>query len=135
MSVLVAVAADRVQHAVLDEAVEVGNAFDEELYIVHLTDGAEANASERQVRNEIQARLEEQNVSYSVSLEYAQRSGTRSGDAVGQQLADIATDVDISRIVVGHREKGISRRLVDGNSAFAAAEAASVPVTVVPEPQ
>ncbi|MEF8900280.1 MAG: universal stress protein [Halovenus sp.] len=135
MAVLVAVAADQVQDAVLDAAIEVGNAFDEELYVVHLTDGTEANATERQVRNDIQARLEEQNVSYSVSLEYANRSGTRSGAAVGQQLADIATDVDISRIVVGHREKGLSRRLVDGNSAFAAAEAANVPVTIVPAPE
>lgn len=133
MVILVAIGADEMQPAVLDAAVEAGQAFGEKLYVVHLTADREASGAERQVRTVIQNRLENEPVSYSVSLEHGNRSGKRSGGALGQQLADIATDVEISRIIVGHRSKGLSRKLVDGNTAFGIIAAADVPVTVVPE--
>jgi K+-sensing histidine kinase KdpD len=133
MAVLVAVADDRMRERVLDTAVRLGRAFDEELNVVHLIDSSQADGQSRTVRDETQAILADERVDFSVSIEHLGRTGARSGKTVGRQLADITADVDITHAVIGHRSKELFQRLVEGDTAFAVAAEASVPVTVVPE--
>lgn len=135
MTVLVAVADDDLRERVVDIGIELGRAFEEPLYVVHLTEDAEADAHTRQVRAEIEARLAalDAAVEYDVAVEHAGFSRGRRGNATGKQLAEIASDVAISHIVVGHHSKRLLRSVAQGSTAVAVAEAASVPVTVVPE--
>jgi nucleotide-binding universal stress UspA family protein len=133
MTVLVAVADDRVRRRVLGVAVELGRALGEDLYVVHLTDEPYADSEIRAVRDRLREDLLDSGVGFSVSIEHVEHGGTRPGTAVGRQLADIASDVDITHAVVGHRSKELLGRLLRGDTAFTVAEAANVPVTVVPE--
>ncbi len=133
MSVLAAVADDPVRNNVLDVAVRLGRGFGEDLYVVHLTEETSAGTETRSLQQEVQEQLASSPVEYTVAIEYVERNRPRSGQRVGQQLADITTDVDISHAVVGHRSKDLLKRFVQGNTAFAVADATDVPVTVVPD--
>jgi nucleotide-binding universal stress UspA family protein len=133
MAILVAVADDDLKERVIDIGVEMGRAFEESLYVVHLTEDEIADAEARQVRTDIDARLEGADVEYDVAVEHMGVTRGRSGHATGRQLAEIASDVAIGHVVVGHHSKRALRSLAEGNTAMALAEAASVPVTVVPE--
>ncbi|MEF8851685.1 MAG: universal stress protein [Haloarculaceae archaeon] len=134
MTVLVAVTDDGMQEAVVDTGVGLGRALEEELYVVYLTEAETASAAAREMRNELRADLESRDVPFSVGIEHVQHVTPRSSRAVGRQLADIASDVAISHVVVGHRSKAFLGRLVTGDVAFTLAETAEVPVTVVPDP-
>jgi nucleotide-binding universal stress UspA family protein len=133
MTVLVAVADDAVRQRVLGVGVALGQALGEELYVVHLTDEEYADREIRAVRDRLRDELRDRGVAFSVSIEHVEHAGSRPGTAVGRQLADIASDVEITHVVVGHRSKELVGRLVRGDTAFALADAADVPVTVVPE--
>jgi nucleotide-binding universal stress UspA family protein len=133
MTVLVAVADDGMRQRVLDVAVGLGRAFGEDLYVVHLTDEEYADGERRAIRDRVREQLADADVEFSVSIEHVEHRGARASTTVGRQLADIASDVHITHAVVGHRSKELVGRLVKGDTAFAVAEAATVPVTVVPE--
>ena len=134
MTVLVAVTDDGMADAVVDTGVRLGRAFEEELYVVYLTEAETASAETREMRDDLRADLDARGVPFSVGIEHVEHVTPRSSRAVGRQLADIATDVDISHVVVGHRSKAFLGRLVTGDVAFTLAETADVPVTVVPDP-
>jgi nucleotide-binding universal stress UspA family protein len=134
MTVLVAVSDDGMQKAVVDTGVELGRAFEQELYVVYVTEEETASARAREIRDELRADLETRGVPFSVAIEHVEHADPRSGRAVGKQLAEIASDVAISHVVVGHRSKALLNRLVSGDVAFTLAETAEVPVTVVPDP-
>lgn len=133
MTVLVAVADDGLRGRVVDVGIQLGRAFEEPLYVVHLTDDEVANVDARAIRSELATHLADAGVEYDVAVEHAGFTRGRSGTATGKQLAEIASDVAITHIVVGHHAKHALRTLAEGSTAFAVAEAASVPVTVVPE--
>jgi nucleotide-binding universal stress UspA family protein len=133
MTVLVAVADDDLRERVVAVGIELGRAFEEPLYVVHLTADETADAEAREVRTEMDDRLADVGIDYDVAVEHAGFTRGRSGNATGKQLAEIASDVTISHIVVGHHTKRALRSFAEGSTAFAVAEAASVPVTVVPE--
>jgi nucleotide-binding universal stress UspA family protein len=132
MTLLVAVADDELRDAVLETAVELGAALETDLEVVHLTTDATADGDARAIRDQVRERLADAPVGVTVTLEHVEHETARSGTAVGRQIADIASDVAISHVVVGHRSKAVVERLVDGDTAFAVADAVSVPVTVVP---
>lgn len=133
MTVLVALADDPVSDKVLDAAVRLGTAFEEPLYVVHLTDREHASNDTRRLRDETVARLEGRGVEFSVAIEHASLGGVRSAGAVGRELAELASDVEITHIVTGHTSKALFERLREGTTAFTVADSANVPVTVVPE--
>lgn len=133
MTVLVAVADDNIREQVLAVGIKLGRSLDRELYVVHLTDEELADNETRHVRDELRDELAGRGVAFSVAIEHLEREAARSSEAIGRQLAEIATDIDIDHAVVGHRSKGVVERLTAGNTAFAVADAATVPVTVVPE--
>jgi len=133
MVVLVAVADDAVRDQVLAVGIELGQALERGLYVVHLTDEELADNETRHVRDGLREELAGRGVAFSVAIEHLERDAAREGEAVGRQLADIASDVDVDHAVVGHRSKGVIERLTAGNTAFAVADAATVPVTIVPE--
>ncbi|WP_276271273.1 universal stress protein [Haloarcula litorea] len=133
MTILVAVANDAVSAAVVDTAVELGEAFGEELAVVHLLDDEVADAQSRRVRDDLRERLAGESVVATVSLEHVGRSGSRSGPRIGEELLELASDVDVSHIVMGHEPKGLTGRLSSGDAAFVVADEATVPVTIVPD--
>ncbi|MBX0321621.1 universal stress protein [Halomicroarcula sp. F13] len=132
MTILVAVANDAVSDGVIDTAVRLGEALDEELYVVHLLDDQLADAEAKRVRDMLRERLADETVVATVALEHVGRSSTRKGTRIGEELLEVATDVDISHIVMGHEPKGLRGRLASGDAAFSVVDAASVPVTIVP---
>lgn len=133
MTILAAVTNDAVSEGVLDTAVRLGDALDEELYVVHLLDDQLADTEAKQVRDMLRDRLADETVVATVALEHVGRSGTRKGTRIGHELLEVAADVDISHIVMGHEPKGLRGRLASGDAAFSVVDAASVPVTVVPD--
>lgn len=132
MTILVAVAEDAAQEAVLDVAVALAKGLDQDLYVVHLVDAATADAEAKRVRDATRERVADANVVVTVALEHVSHSGTRPGNRIGQELVDLAADVDISHIVMGHASKGWLARLREGDTAFAVVADADVPVTIVP---
>lgn len=133
MTVLVAVGDDSLSGQVLDVGARLGRAFDQPLYVVHLTEQEAATAGEREIRDRIHEELEHKGVDFEAGIEYVSHDRARSGKGVGRQLAEIAEDESISHIVIGHRSKALFERLREGDTAFTVADTAHVPVTVVPE--
>lgn len=133
MSILVAIADDELRTHVLGAAITLGKALDDELYVVHVTDEEGATVDTRNLADEIRNELVGRGVEFSVAIEYVESPTRRSGTAVGQRLASIADDEEITHAVVGHQAKDRIERLLGGDVAFSVAEAASVPVTIVPE--
>lgn len=133
MTILVAVANDAVSEEVLDTGVRLGAALDEELYVVHLLEDELADAQAKRVRDMLRTRLADETVVATVALEHVGRSGSREGTRIGHELLELASDVDITHIVMGHERKGLTGRLASGDAAFSVVEAASVPVTIVPD--
>jgi len=132
MTILVAVANDRLSEAVVETAVSLADGLGEELYVVHLVDGELADADAKQVRDRLRRRLAEAPVVTNVSLEHVGRLSPRTESRVGHELVEIAEDIEVRHIVMGHRSKGVLATLSTGNAAFAVADKASVPVTIVP---
>lgn len=133
MAILSAISDDDHFEAVLETAARLAEATNQSLTIAHVTANTTASAAERDFRDEIQAFLSDSSVETTVTLEHLDRSGIRSGTAVGKQLIDMSDDVSIDHIVIGHRSKGQLASLREGHTAFAVAEGASVPVTIVPD--
>jgi nucleotide-binding universal stress UspA family protein len=133
MTILVAVAPDPVSEPVIDTAIRLGEGLDEELYVVHLLDEEMADAAAKQLREELRQRLADESVVATVALEYVGRSSRRNGKRIARELLELATDVDITHIVMGHRHKRLRDRLAGGTAAFAVLDTVSVPVTIVPD--
>jgi nucleotide-binding universal stress UspA family protein len=133
MSILVAVGDDDRFETVLDVAVRLAAGLDQGLYVAHVTANESATGDERAFRDEVRAYLSAVDVPVDVNLEYLDRSGLRSGTAIGNQLLDLAEDVAIDHIVVGHHSKDRLTTVREGHAGFVVAEAAAVPVTIVPE--
>lgn len=133
MTVLVAVGDDSLSGQVLDVGARLGRAFDQALYVVHLTEQEAATAGEREIRDKVHAELGDLGIEFEVGIEYVSHERARRGKGIGQQLAEIAEDESISHIVIGHRSKALFERLREGDTAFTVADTANVPVTVVPE--
>ena len=133
MSLLVAIGDDNRFETVLEIAVQLATRLSKELYVVHLTENESASADERAFREDVQAFLSETDVPFEINIEHLNRSGLRSGTAVGKQLVDLTTDVGIDHIVIGHRSKNRLTTVREGHTGFVVAEDAPVPVTIVPE--
>ena len=132
MTILVAVADDEASARVIDTAVALGSGLDTPLYVVHLVDDADADRTAERMRDALTDRLADEPVEATVALEYVGRHGRRPGARIASELLEIAEDVDITHIVMGHEAKGIGGRLRSGDAAFAVVNETTVPVTVVP---
>jgi nucleotide-binding universal stress UspA family protein len=133
MAILAAISDDDHFEAVLETAARLAEATGQSLTVAHVTANSTASPTERDFRDEVEAFLTDSGVETTVTLEHLDRSGLRSGTAVGKQLVDMSDDVAIDHIVIGHRSKGQLASLREGHTAFAVAEGASVPVTIVPD--
>lgn len=132
MTILVAIDHDVMQDAVLNVAIDLAKGLDQELYVVHLVDEANADSTAKSVRDRIRERIDGENVVATVALEHVSHSGARSGKRIGQALVDLASDVDITHVVIGHASKGVLQQLTQGSTAFSVVAAVDVPVTIVP---
>lgn len=133
MAILVAMANDAIQEHVLQVALDMGRKLDRELEVVRFVDDETADAEVKFHRDTLRDRLREEDVPATVSVEYVGRTIGRPNARIGKELVDLSADVDISHIVVGHSSEDFMKRLARGNAAFAVADKARVPVTVVPE--
>ncbi len=133
MTLLVAVADDSLRELVLDVALDLGRDMGQDLYILHLVDGSSADNEARRLRDEVREYVSDADVAATVSVEQISHTGPRAGTRTAQELLDAAADVDISHIVMGHSSKGLLGNLRDGSTAFAVADHAELPVTLVPE--
>jgi nucleotide-binding universal stress UspA family protein len=133
MAILVAIGDDARLEAVLNVAVRLAVGLDQGLYVAHMTDEVSASMDERTLRDDVQEILSESDVPVDVNLEHMDRSGLRSGTAVGKQISDLTNNVDIDHVVIGHRSKGRLTAVREGHTGFVVAEEAAVPVTIVPE--
>ena len=131
MTLLVPVASDPLRGRVLETAIELGEALGDDLYIVHLVDDETADATAKQVRDEIRDRVRSADVTATVSLEHVGHGLARSHSRIGQDVIELAADVTVTHIVMGHTPKGLLEELTRGSAAQAVIDAASVPVTVV----
>ena len=134
MTILVAVADDEASSRVVDTAVRLGKGLSQPLYVVHLIDDADADRAAERMRDALNDRLADEPVDATVALEYVGRHSRRPGARIAHELLEIAEDVDITHIVMGHEAKGLRGRLRSGDAAFAVVNATAVPVTVVPRP-
>jgi nucleotide-binding universal stress UspA family protein len=134
MTILVAAANDAILDRVIDVAVELGTALCEELYVVHLLDAAVSSADADRIRASLEHRLANEQVVSTISLDRIDHSVGRSHRQIGQELADIVADRDVSHVVVGHATKEPMETVTKGSAAFAVADEVTVPVTVVPPP-
>ncbi|MFC6976853.1 universal stress protein [Halomicroarcula sp. GCM10025709] len=132
MTILVAIADDAARDRVLDTATELGTGLDRDLYIVHLVEQQTANPKARRIREEIRERTSDAAVVSTISVEYITHQGSRSATRTARELLDIAADVDITHIVMGHLSKGVVENITQGNTAFAVVDESTVPVTIVP---
>lgn len=133
MVILVPVANGPLRDQVIDTAIELGKGLDQELYIVHLTAEESADGESKRIRDELRERVEKAGVPATVALEYVGHTSPRAGKRIGQEVLELADDVEISHIVMGHTSQGILRDLTRGSTAFAVLDHAHVPVTIVPE--
>ena len=132
MTILVAIDDVATAEPVIRTALELGTGLETDLYVVHLIHEEHANADAEAIRTELAGRLDGEPVEATVALEYINRLGTRTGPRIAHELLEIAADVDITHIVMGHETKGIRNRLRNGDVAFEVVDETSVPVTVVP---
>jgi nucleotide-binding universal stress UspA family protein len=132
MTILVAIADDAARDRVLEVATELGGGLNRELYIVHLVEQTDASPHARRVREETRDRIGDETVVSTISVEYITHQGNRNATRTAKELLDIAADVDISHIVMGHLPKGVVENITQGNTAFAVVDEATVPVTIVP---
>lgn len=132
MTILVAVADDHARDQVLAVATELGEGLDRELHVVHLVADPTVDADARRVRDELRERTSDAAVASTISVEYITHQGGRSATRTAKELLDVAADVDISHIVMGHLRKGVVENITQGNTAFAVVDESTVPVTIVP---
>lgn len=133
MTILVAVSRDHVREKVIDMGLRLGKAFDQELYVVHLLDDDNPTTDPSQIRAELRERVLGENVVATVAVESVDPALVRAGPRLGRELLDLAEDDDITHIVVGHTSQGLVDNITRGNTAFTVADAAPVPVTIIPE--
>ncbi|MFB6222352.1 MAG: universal stress protein [Haloarcula sp.] len=133
MTILVAIANDSVSAAVIDMSVQLAEGLGEELYVVHLVDQDTADGTAKQLRDDMRDRFRDATVVATVAIEHVGRSAMRSGTRIGNELLELAADVNVSHIVMGHEPKGLAGQIRKGNATFAVIDGAEVPVTVVPE--
>lgn len=134
MTILVAVSRDHTRERVLDVAVRLAGAFGQDLYIVHLIEDESPPSDPSQIREELRQRVLDENVVATVAVEPVGPTLARAGTEFGQALLELAADVDVTHIVMGHTPKGFLADAARGNTAFTVADAAHVPVTIIPEP-
>lgn len=133
MAILVAIGDDDQFETVLAVASQFAQKMNQDLTVAHVTTDDNASSSDRDFRDKVESYISEADVSAEVKLEYLNRSGLRSGTAIGKQLVDIAEDVEIDHIIIGHRSKSQLAEIRDGHTGFVVAEEATVPVTIVSE--
>ncbi|MFC7133089.1 MULTISPECIES: universal stress protein [Salinibaculum] len=132
MTILVAVADDPMRERVLDVGLDLGRGLGQDLYVLHLVNETSADSDARRIRDEVREYVTGADVAVTVSVEQISHTGARSGPRTAQELLDAAADVHISHIVMGHTSKGLLGNLKDGSTAFAVADSAEIPVTIVP---
>ena len=131
MTILVAIDDVVAAEPVIRTALRLGAGLDEELYVAHLVHEEQADRDAEAIRTELAERLDGEPVEATVALEYINRLGTREGPRIAHELLEIAADVDITHIVMGHESKGFGSRLRSGDVAFEVVDKTAVPVTVV----
>ncbi|MFC5367285.1 universal stress protein [Salinirubrum litoreum] len=132
MTILVAAANDSLRERVVTVAVDLGHELNEELHVVHLVDDSVSDADVARFRASLEERLATAPVVSTITIQRLDYAAGRPRQQIGAALADLAAEDGTSHIVVGHESKELVETLTKGNTAFAVADMARVPVTVVP---
>jgi nucleotide-binding universal stress UspA family protein len=132
MTILVAAANDSLREQVVTVAVDLGRERDEELRVVHFVDDSVSDADVTRFRASLEERLATAPVVSTITIERLDYVAGRQRQQIGEALADLAAEDGTSHVVVGHESKELVETLTKGNTAFAVADEAQVPVTVVP---
>ncbi|MFB6200696.1 MAG: universal stress protein [Halorhabdus sp.] len=134
MVLLVPLAASiQLRETVLNVAIELGDGLNQDLYVVHLVETDTAASADRDVRDDIRAQLSDTAVSATVALEHVGHWSPRPAARVGRDVLELARDVQVTHIVMGHTSKGVLAELAHGSTVEAVIDEAPVPVTVVSE--
>jgi K+-sensing histidine kinase KdpD len=133
MTVLVAVPRTYSMDRVLDVGIRLAEAFGEDLCVVHLIADDQQAGTTSQVRDEVRARVLDENVVATVEIETVEPSLARTAARFGEELLDFAADREATHVVVGHTPQRIFDDITRGTTAFTVVEDASVPVTIVPD--
>jgi K+-sensing histidine kinase KdpD len=133
MTILVAVPRTHSRDRVFDVGVRLANALGEDLCVVHLVEGDAQVDTASQMREEIRARVLEENVVATVEVEAVEPSLGRTATQFGTELLELAADREPTHIVVGHSSQRSVADVARGTTAFTVAEEATVPVTIVPD--
>ena len=132
MTILVAVNDDNSHELVLTVALRLASGLKQPLWVTHITETEHASDAERAFRDDVRAFLAEEAVDVDVDLEYLNRGGLRRWTTVGRQLLELAEDVKVDHVVVGHHSKDPLTTVREGHTDFTLVEDARVPVTIVP---
>jgi nucleotide-binding universal stress UspA family protein len=133
MVILAAAGNDALQERVLAVALRLADDRGEELRVVHLVDESVSAADADRLADRLRERLVGEDVVSTVAVERVDRTPGRSHARIGRALSELTAADDVSHVVVGHASKEFAESLLRGNAAFAVAEDARVPVTVVPD--
>ncbi|MEF8783497.1 MAG: universal stress protein [Haloarculaceae archaeon] len=132
MTVLVAVSRAHTRNRVLDMGIRLGEAFGREVHIVHLIEGEGGSTDPSQIREELREYVLAENAVATVAVERVEPTLGRPAKQFGEKLLEVATEIDASHIVVGHTPQGVLDDVTRGTTAMTVADAAPVPVTVIP---
>lgn len=132
MTILVAAANDSLREQVVTVAVDLGRELNEELHVVHLVEDSVSDADVTRFRASLEERLATEPVVSTITVQRLDYSAGRPRQQIGEALAARAAEDGTSHVVIGHESKELVETLTKGNTAFAVADEAQVPVTLVP---
>lgn len=115
----------------LNHAIQLGEAYDGRLDIVHFTDMQTDTTAELLER--IDDRLSETDLEYDVEVRTDTRlSDPRSSTHIGRLILEMVENREPDLVIMGHHGTGIVGELILGSTAKTVVEAGEIPVTVVP---
>lgn len=131
MKILVPVDGSDCSLAALEYGIEVADAFDAALAVVHITDFEDDAAAT--VCRQADAVLAEHGVDVETEVDiHGNLAGRGVSAQVGEHILDLVTDRAIDHVVMGKHGGSRLEKLVLGSASSTVTTRAEVPVTVVP---
>jgi nucleotide-binding universal stress UspA family protein len=131
MTILAAASHTHARDRILGVATRAAKAFGEDLHVVHLVEEGTPSARSAELREQLRDQVASEDVAATVTVEPVTAARGRKAPHLGQALLDLAGE-EVTRIVVGHDSRSLLGEVTQGSTAFTVADAASVPVVIVP---
>lgn len=129
MNVLVPVDGSDCSFRALEFGIGFAERYDAELKVIHITDHS-SETTERVV-GRAEDFLEDEGVDEDVDVYFDVRKFRRFS-RIGKDILELAEEMDIDHIVMGHHGTGVVGRAIIGSAARTVVKAAERPVTVIP---